>query len=173
MNNPTEPSDEFAAAYSGAIDFLPLDGDAAVATPAIRDHRQAQLRTILAEEFYGQVPPPPDSISVERQPIVGEQAERFLIEIAVAERRFTVDAALWLPPDANGPVPLICGLDFVGPVGLMNSPGFPIDPNAGISSRPEFGARENKRIEETLRGTSAYRWPVSMLLDAGYAVLEK
>jgi len=139
-----------------------------VTTAAAREHRQLQMRTTLAKELYGAIPPPPDHISVSRQSIAGEQqhAERLLIEITVAERRFSVDAALWLPPEADGSVPLICGLDFIGPIGILSSVDFPIDPHARISSRPVYGARDN-RIEETLRGVAAYRWPVGTLLDAG------
>lgn len=171
VNEQTAASDDFETAYAGAIDFLPLEGDTPVTTPSGREHRQSQLRANLNGGLYGPVPPPPDNINVSRQPIAGERVERLLIEITVDGRRFTVDAALWLPSNVDGPAPLICGLDFVGPVGLINSPDFPIDENARISSREVYGARENKRIEETLRGVSAYRWPISMMLDAGYAVL--
>jgi hypothetical protein len=171
VNEPTVKSDGFETAFAGAIDFLPLGGYGLVTTLAERDQHQAQLRTNLADGLYGQVPSPPDDISVSRQPIAGDRVERVVIKMTVAGRRFAVDAALWLPPNVKGPAPLICGLDFVGPVGLINSPKFPIDENARISSRDVYGARENKRIEETLRGVSAYRWPVDMMLDAGYAVL--
>ena len=90
--------------------------------------------------------------------------------MTVADRRFAVDAALWLPKSISGPVPLICGLDFVGPVGIMTSTDFPIYASARISPRPRYGAPD-KLLTKTLRGTSAHRWPVGMMLDAGYAVL--
>ncbi len=162
--------EDFGTVYAGEIDFPPLDGDVAVTTRAQRDQRQADLLGVLAQEFYGPVPAAPDTISVSRMPIAGEQAERLEIDLAVGKRRFSVDAALWLPPDTDGPAPLICGLDFIGPVGLVTSTDFPLDPKARVSSRPQFGARDF-RMSETLRGVSAYRWPVRMLQGAGYAVL--
>jgi len=67
-------------------------------------------------------------------------------------------------------VPLICGLDFVGPAGVMPSASFPLDPNAVIYTRPEYGAKGG-RMDPVLRGTSACRWPVSLLLNAGMAVM--
>jgi hypothetical protein len=168
LNEHTVTPDDFAAAYAGAIDFMPLYEKTVEHIGC--DHRQAQLRTLLAETLYGQIPSAPDNIRVSREPMACEQAERLQIEITLGERRFNVDAALWLPPNVDGPVPLICGLDFIGPVGIMSSSEFPIDPHARVSSRPVYGASDY-RLEETLRGVSAYRWPISLLLDAGYAVL--
>ena len=169
MKERTGASDDFKTAYAGAID-LPLKLDINKTDKDTLPLHQAELRTLLADRLYGPVPPPPAQIKVTRQPIAGEPAERLLINISVADRQFEVDAALWLPAASDTPAPLICGLDFIGPIGLMHSTAFPIDPQARISSRPDYGARDN-RIEETLRGVSAYRWPVSLLCNAGYAVL--
>ncbi|NND92425.1 MAG: hypothetical protein HKN42_16310 [Granulosicoccus sp.] len=169
MSPCTSISNDFEAAYAGPIMLLPLGGDPGNTLVTRRACHEALL-TSMADGLYGPVPPPPDTLSVSRLQIAGERAERLLIDVVVADTCFTVDAALWLPTCSRGQAPLVCGLDFVGPVGLLNSPGFPIDSNARISSRPVFGARDN-RMEETLRGTSAYRWPVKMLLDRGYAVL--
>lgn len=158
MTKADSDDDRFGTAYAGEIEFPSLGDDVSV-------------RTLLGEALFGPIPAAPDRIKVSRIPISGETAERLSIEIQVADRRLTVDAALWLPPEADDPAPLIYGLDFVGPLGLMTSREFPIDPNARISTRAEFGARDSKRMEETLRGVSAYRWPVDMLRHAGYAVL--
>ena len=160
----------FSAAFAGEIEFSPLAGDTLVTTTVARDRRQADLRQIMADGLYGEIPPPPDHMSVSRHDILGEKAKRLRIEMTVADRRFAVDAALWLPKSISGPVPLICGLDFVGPVGIMTSTDFPIDASARISPRPRYGAPD-KLLTKTLRGTSAHRWPVGMMLDAGYAVL--
>ena len=162
--------DNLEKAFAGAIDFQSLVEDEPIASAAERTLRQIQLRDLMAESLYGAIPALPDNVHVSRQSIAGEKAEHLTIKIPVAGRQFEVDAVLWLPPDLDEPCPLICGLDFVGPVGLLNSPDIPIDPNARISSRPVYGAHDN-RITETLRGVSAYRWPLSMMLNAGYAVL--
>ena len=162
--------ENFGSAFAGEIDFLPLAGYDPIVSPEARDARQAELRKVMADEFYGHVPVAPDEIHLKRIPLVADAAERMEIEITVGERRFTGDAALWLPKETSSPVPLICGLDFIGPVGLMNSDEFPIDPYARISPRTKFGAPDN-RMSETLRGVSAHQWPVSMMLDAGYGVI--
>lgn len=130
----------------------------------------AYWRDRLADNLYGPIPPAPDTLTVARHPIADERAERLTITLTHGPRRFAVTAALWLPEGTRGPVPLICGLDFTGPAGVLTTPGFPLDPDATLFSRPEFGA-ENGRMDPVLRGTSAYRWPISMLLKAGSAVM--
>jgi dienelactone hydrolase len=136
---------------------------------ALGDGGPDAWRAGLAEELYGPIPPAPASLTVARHALPGEEAERLVLAMEQDGRAFTVDAALWLPRDAAGPVPLICGLDFVGPAGLMYGDAFPLDPAARVYSRPEYGA--GGRLTETLRGAHAARWPVPMLLKAGFGVL--
>jgi hypothetical protein len=102
--------------------------------------------------------------------MAGEKAKRLHIEISVGPRRFAVDAALWLPEGAAGKVPLVCGLDFTGPAGVLSSESYPLDPDAQIYSRPEYGAKDG-RLAPVLRGTAAHRWPIPLLTNAGMAVL--
>ena len=61
----------FSAAFSGEIEFSPLSGDTLVTTTVARDRRQADLRQIMADELYGEIPPPPDHMSVSRHDILG------------------------------------------------------------------------------------------------------
>lgn len=155
--------DGFGSAWAGPFDLPPLGH-----VPGEEAHKARRRQ--FAEYLYGPVPPPPDSLTISRTPLAGEAAERIVLTLTVEDRRFEVDAALWLPEDRGQPAPLICGLDFAGPAGVLTSDSFPLDPDARIYSRPEFGAREG-RLDEVLRGTSAYRWPVGMMLRQGYAVL--
>ena len=152
----------FDAAFAGPIHFGACD--------TLTDLNAHDVRQGLADGIYGAMPPPPRNIAVKRSPIQGENAERLEIVITVDDREFHVDAALWVPADADGPVPLICGLDFIGPIGVLTSDVFPRDPYARVYARPEYGAPDG-RLTETLRGTSAYRWPVDLLCRAGYAVI--
>lgn len=169
MENPPVP---FETAYAGAFNLPPLtrpDGPGEIGTVAERNRCQDHWRAVLSEQLYGPMPDP-GPLSVRRAPLTGEQAERLTLEMRVADRRFSVDAALWLPPNRTGAVPLICGLDFSGPIGVLNGDSFPLDSGATVHSRPELGARDG-RLAEVLRGTAAHRWPVKLMLDAGFAVL--
>lgn len=117
-------------------------------------------------EVYGVMPPAPDAIEIRRVPIPREGAERIEITLRVADRSFTVDAALWLPRvDEGQRAPIALGLDFLGPIGSMFGEDFPIDPGARIPR--SSGAV----LQDSLRGTTMHRWPARMLTDAGYAVL--
>lgn len=154
--------------YAGPIDFAKRD---APKWPKkdIKDARksaaQMDINEIFARQIYGPIPLPPKSLTIKRSLIPRSRAER--IEISIGD--FTVNAALWLP-DTTKPAPLITGLDFIGPVGILTTDEFPLDPNARIYSRPEYGA-QNDQMTDTLRGTSAYRWPIELLVSRGYAVL--
>ena len=124
----------------------------------------------FASEIYGKIPNPTDAFSAIPYRIIDDTLQYLTITMQVGQRRFSVDAALWIPKQAQSLKKVIVGLDFVGPAGVLPDNSFQLDPNARVYSRPEFGA-SNGCLAETLRGTSAYRWPVQLLLDHGYAVL--
>lgn len=148
---------DFAGAFAGPVDLPPLSG-----TPDA-------WRAAFARHLYGPVPPPPDALTVERQPLPGERTERLVITVGAGSGTFTADAALWLPEARDGPVPVICGLDFAGPSGILTTRAFPLDPHARVYSRPELGA--DGLLAEHLRGTAAHRWPVPAILGAGHALI--
>ena len=88
----------------------------------------------------------------------------------VADRTFSVDGALWLPADRSREAPLIVGLDFLGPFGILSGSRFPRDPNAVVHAPPRFGITDGS-LQDALRGAAAPSWPMEMLCAAGYAVL--
>lgn len=133
-------------------------------TPA--DARQEWLARFEAE-IYGSSPPLPTSIAIERLPIPAERVQRIVIRLGLAGGTFTVDAALWLPPNSVGPAPVIVGLDFKGPIGILIGEAFPLDLEARMP--PVFEG--DGRLTEALRGTSAYRWPIDVITGAGFAAL--
>ena len=161
---------DFETAYRGPIKFDCFNGETPVANVDQRTAHQDQIRHVLANDLYGHIPPAPDAIQVSRAPIMGEQAERLTMEITVGERDVVVDAALWLPPGRSKKVPLICGLDFVGPGGVLSSDQFPLDAKARIYFRADMDESEGV-LTDALRGSAKQRWPIKMLLDAGYAVM--
>ena len=162
----SQPPD-LAEAFAGPVDLPALDSVGPL------EERQARWRQGLAETIYGQVPAPPDDLSVAAEPIAGERAERLALSMTVRRgdlppAPFEVDAALWRP-EGDGPFPLIVGLSFTGPLGILTGTTFPLDDKARVYTRPEFGA--NGRLTEALRGTEAAAWPVDCLISRGYAVL--
>lgn len=129
--------------------------------------RTAWLQT-FAERLYGPIPEAPERLNVRRERF-GE-GERLVIEATLAGQAFAVDAALWLPEDRMGPVPIIVGLGFLGPIGAAEGAGFPIDRAAIIEGSVVDTARGG-RLAEANRGQYTDRWPIRSLLKAGYGVL--
>ena len=148
--------------FAGPVILPPL-GDLSDLT-----NRQVGWRADFSDRLYGPVPPPPDSVEVRLKPLT-EGAEHVIVNVRSEGRQLTVDAALWRPP-GNGPVPLIAGLDFTGPIGILEGDDFPLDARARVFTRPKLGASDS-RLHDKLRGSSAHRWPIKHLMDNGYAVL--
>ncbi len=154
----------FDKVWAGPLDLAPLDLSGGL------DAAQTLWRATLAEELYGRMPPPPEAVSVTRHSLPDAHAERLELTIKARGGQVTVDAALWLPDGANSDTPLICGLDFTGPLGVLTSDAFPMDSAARAFTRPELGAPEG-RLTEVLRGTAGHRWPVDLMLARGYGVM--
>lgn len=131
---------------------------------------QAQWREIFAQGLFGELPPRPATFDWTREALPDANCERISIRLGVDGRSFAVDAALWLPPNPEGPVPVIVGLDFLGPLGTLPAANYPLDPNARVALPRWVGDGEGP-LREVMRGTAAHRFPVPLLLEAGYAVL--
>ena len=141
-----------------------------IGSPDAARAAKAGWRDRFANELYGPLPQPPLSVSTLRQPLLDQGAERLVIELETSIGKFRTDACLWLPDTQDKPVPLICGLDFAGPIGVLSSDSFPLDPTARAYTRPDLGARGG-RLTDSLRGTTSYRWPVDLMHRNGYALL--
>ncbi len=162
MTPGTPDPDWWERACRGPINLAPLD-----ISPEL-GAAQAGWRASLARSLYGAIPGPPEDLSLARHPLPDDGAERIALTLSQDGRRFDVDCAFWRPA-TTGPAPLIVGLDFVGPVGVLASDAFPLDAEARIYTRPEHGAEG--RMTDALRGTQATRWPIEHLTKAGFAVL--
>jgi hypothetical protein len=132
-----------------------------------RDEERREWLGRFAAEVYGDIPPAPLGLEIERQPIPAEHVERILIRLKLPNGRFEVDAALWLPEASATPAPMVLGLDFDGPIGILTGDGFPLDTEARLP--PVFEG--DGRLTDALRGTSSYRWPTDYLRQQGFAVL--
>jgi hypothetical protein len=131
---------------------------------------QAAWRERFAEGLYGQLPGAPDRLEIRRTPLSLPGCQRLAINVGVEDRSMAVDAALWLPPDATRPVPVIVALDFIGPLGTMTTTDYPLDPEATVSV-PAWAGGGHGPLREVMRGMAGHRIPVRLLHEVGYAVL--
>ena len=159
------PAISLEDAFAGPFQLESLD------SPGLLENRQEIWRKELSDTIYGPLPPAPAELEFEVSPLAGSSAERIEITMRSANgaRDLAVDAALWRPKNRVD-APLIAGLGFAGPVGILAGPEFPLDKRARIHCRSELGV-ENGRLHDVLRGTEAHRWPVEMLTAQGYAVM--
>lgn len=168
----TLPPANYDEAAVGPVTLAPLT-DAqgrAIADPATRAACREAWLGRFADELYGPIPAAPDAIEVERTPLPDQDCERLTLTVRVQNRTFRVDAALWLPRDRKGPVPVVVALDFLGPAGTLYSDAFPLDPKAAVSARPSLGMHD-QRLGEHVRGATSYRWPTPLIADAGWGLL--
>jgi len=79
----------------------------------------------------------------------------------------SMDILLYLPADADGPVPLFVGLNFRGNHAIHADPGI------RLSTRwinPKYEGVEGGKATAAARGTAASRWPVETILARGYGL---
>ena len=121
--------------------------------------------------LYGPLPPAPDAVTVARHPLDEEPGcERLVLSLRVGARRFDVDAALWLPAAGAAPVPLVIGLGFLGPAGVLCGDRFPLDARAVVAADPVLGLHGG-RLTDQVRGAHAARWPLPLFRRAGFGLL--
>ena len=131
--------------------------------------RQRLWRAQFEDHLYGPIPGMVHDLIVREEPLDGATATRVVFQMRHRGNTLEVDGALWRPVQ-DGPAPLIVGLGFTGPLGILGGTAFPVDPKARAFSRPELGAPAGQ-LDDCLRGSEAHRWPVEMLTDQGFAVL--
>jgi len=151
-------------------DLLPEATKGAFADGKVLAAAQDRWRAELADTLYGRIPAAPGHVEVKRQRLEGESAELLSIKMVSGPKLLEQKAALWLPKSRSGRVPLILGLDFLGPAGILFSESYPLDEDAIIGPRPVVGVLDG-HLNPVVRGATGYRWPIEMFLNAGYAVM--
>lgn len=165
------------------VTLAPLGVDAAGAPLSDDEKRRLREEYLdrLARCLYGPVPAFEGRVTVER--IVSEATPgftRLAITVEAEGGRFEVDAGLWLPAAdgvvAEGSVPLVVALDFLGPLGVLNTDEYPLDPDARVVYPFWYAGMGNYMkgdgaLTDVLRGSTSYRWPVDAILERGWGLL--
>lgn len=134
--------------------------------------RPATLK-LIEEQMYGRMPVGKPSgfkvvLDKEVPDAVGGKAIRREYLVSFVEGKGPqVRMLLYLPKNAKGPVPAFLGLNFRGNQCVEKDPR--ITPELGYVVGSRKG-EDRKAQAEALRGSAAGRWPVGMILDAGFAV---
>ncbi len=120
-------------------------------------YRRAEVLRLFEEAVYGSTPE--KQLTVRYEVIetdleaLGGRATRKQIAAFLGEHEYRLDILIYVPNEAEKPVPGFVGLNFSG--------------NHTVSADPEIIQRADQDKE---RGSKASRWELQMIIDHGYAL---
>jgi hypothetical protein len=102
---------------------------------------------------------------------LGGKAVRKLLHVTLpaAPKWPGMDIMLHLPKAASGTVPVIVGLNFQGNHAVTQETDVPLSTRWMRPGKTK-GSVENDRSTELSRGAESSRWPLSMIVERGYAI---
>ena len=116
-------------------------------------------------EVYGYMPTRQVPMSYKELcsgPALGGKAIRKQVSIRLEGMTTPILVLMYMPANADGPVPAFLGMNFKGNHQIVDDPAIIISENAPKGE--ELG-------EDPTRGAATSRWPLDMIIDAGYAVV--
>ena len=137
---------------------------------AMWERRRAEILSLFESQVYGKMPGAAAGMHFETRCVNEDALDGIRKEVRV---HFSTGAEPWmdilifLPKDADGPVPLFVGLNFGG-----NHTVHP-DPEIALSEqwmRSKMEGVLDHRATEAARGKAASRWPVGRILARGYGL---
>jgi len=135
--------------------------------------QRPQLLRLFEEEVYGKIPA---GLKMTGFRIIEESEEtpypngrRKQVEMLLkkGEREIAVQLLIYLPKD-KAKAPLFLGYNFYGNHTVTTDPKVIIS-GSWSRNNPSLGVSNNTMTEQS-RGASTERWPVQLILDAGYGV---
>ena len=138
------------------------------------EKRRSEILTMFQKQVYGQIPPKPDALTFEVRKTVPNALgglatlKEIIIKVANGNQEHEFTLALFIPNDANKPVPVFLGLNFRGNHSVHPSKDITIK-NVWFNNDPHCHISNNTATEES-RGCRKQRWPVERLMDRGYAL---
>lgn len=151
-------------------DPLIFEDGTKVENAAMWERRRAEILSLFETLVYGKMPGAAAGMHFETRFVNGDALDGICKQVRVyfstdAEPR--MDILIFLPKDADGPVPLFVGLNFGG-----NHTVHP-EPEITLSEqwmRPKTDGVVDHRAMEAARGTAASRWSVERILARGYGL---
>jgi len=148
-------------------------GEVVADAEAWRERRRPELMKLFEEHVYGTAPRPRGELAFE---LLEDDAEaldgaalRTRVRITLPEHPDWegIEMMIHRPP-GEGPFACFVGLSFVGNQAVTEDPAVPIS-TRWMRAMDERGIVDH-RATEASRGTSASRWPLRQVVDAGFAV---
>ena len=151
-----------------------LDGTKITTAEQWTSKRRPEVLELFRENVYGRTPPMPDDVKMEvtatKPDALGGLATRKFIHISLARhpKWAGMDVMLYIPNGLGKPAPVVCGLSFGGNHAVSKETDVPLS-TRWMRPVKEKGIVQNQATEAT-RGTESSRWPLEMIMKAGYAL---
>ena len=135
--------------------------------------RRPEILKLFSDQVYGHAPAPRADMSFEvtspaKSALDGKATRKEVTVYFSGDKSGPqMSILMYLPAQAQGPVPLFLGLNFEGNQAIHT------DPEITITKSWMRGDKKgvvNSRATEESRGTEASRWAVEMILERGYGL---
>jgi hypothetical protein len=156
---------------------LPLLIDAKTASasdfPAAWSTRRAELLTVFSEQMFGTPPTTPYELKFEQTEsgtsLQGKALrQQWRVTITTAHGSLPIDLLVFTPAEAKQAVPCFLGLNFNGNHTVAADEQIAI-PGSWVRNNEAAGSDGHQATDKG-RGTSASRWPIEQIVDAGMGV---
>lgn len=151
------------------------DGSKVTSTEQWVNTRRDELVNLFAENVYGHAPKfgyagSTTEVSHEKSAIANGTVDVIQRKITfhANDRELSINVAIFLPNEAEGPVPVYLGYNFYGNQTVTDYAGIEINKN-WARNNASFGI-ENNRATEKSRGVRKSRWPIELITSRGYGV---
>ena len=143
---------------------------------AWEQNRRPELFKLFEEHVYGQTPQPNQwgpvefKILAEKKDALGGKATRQLILATLPQHPSWkgMEIMLHIPNEGKGPFPCFIMPSFGGNHAVSTEPDVPLS-TRWMRPNKEKNIVANRATEAT-RGTESSRWPLTMIMDGGFAV---
>lgn len=156
-------------------DLLVCEDGMKVQSKADWEHRRrAEILNLFATEMYGKVPDRNITTSYHttftNTSALDGKATMKNVEITFSNgnRSLQMDLLIYIPNNLKAPAPVFLGLNFNGNHTIIDDPSVPLP--AGWVPESDRLHVTNHKASALDHGADSSRWPVGMLIDAGYGV---
>ncbi|MFO0958711.1 MAG: acetylxylan esterase [Isosphaeraceae bacterium] len=162
-------------AYTLPDPLVALDGTRIADADAWWKVRRPEIFRLFATEMYGKTPDSRIKITArkvsESYVAIGGKATRQEVDLLFTAEpdgpKMTL--LIYRPNQARGPVPAFIGLNFQGNHAVQDDPEIRLS-TQWVRNDKNLGIADNRSTEKS-RGAEASRWPVSMIIERGYALI--
>jgi hypothetical protein len=157
--------------------LVAADGSKVTTAEQWREKRRPELLERFSREMYGHSPGKPENLVSKvfdrDEQALGGKATRLQIAIYPGGKPAPrIDLLIYLPNEAEGPVPAFLGLNFAGNHAIHKDPGIRLTDSWVDQRQPntEPSPETHNRATDAMRGSNAKQWPVEEILARGYAL---